>query len=420
MLQMTRAPGSGPETDHRQRMTNKLNEAGPYILLLLLSLLVYLPVMSRAVAAKPDFGRQIEIAFALPDSTDYIVHVLYHAIFLSLHQLAPSVPHSTVALWAILLVMLPVPLIAFALLKRAAGHSLPASSLVALSFAFTIAAPITIWTNAFMLGYINPISYHNPTSIAARLFVIPLSLLALRIFQSRQYHSLNQRTHIILSSAAVVLLSALAKPSFIFVLLPGCFALMLWRSFRRMHVDWLLFVAGFCIPGIFMLGLFYLLGFNNQYGGTNIAFGFLTFMRFWIPNWRIPIQLLLSLAFPLVVFWLYFEQARRHLYLTMSWVICAVALAVAYLLYEEGPRFAHGNMIWSSYSAVFLLMFASLLFLVQQHAREREHGYADFTIFGLGVSRNVAFALLVFGFHALSGIAYCFRFATQFLTQAAV
>ena len=36
-----------------------------------------------------------------------------------------------------------------------------------------------------------------------------------------------------------------------------------------MHVDWLLFVAGFCIPGIFMLGLLYLLGLNNQFGGTH-------------------------------------------------------------------------------------------------------------------------------------------------------
>ena len=119
--------------------------------------------MTRAVAAESDFGKQIEIALALPESTDYITHVLYHAIFLSLHQLAPSVPHSAAALGAILVVMLPVPLMAFALLKRAAGDSLPAPSLVALSFAFSIAAPITIWTDTFLLGYFNPISYHSPT-----------------------------------------------------------------------------------------------------------------------------------------------------------------------------------------------------------------------------------------------------------------
>ena len=413
---MIQAPGAGPETDRRQGMSNKLREAESYIFLLLLSLLVYLPVMTRAVAAESDFGKQIEIALALPESTDYITHVLYHAIFLSLHQLAPSVPHSAAALGAILVVMLPVPLVAFALLKRAAGDSLPAPSLVALSFAFSIAAPITIWTDTFLLGYFNPISYHSPTSITLRLFVIPLSLLALRIFQSLQYHNLNQRVYILLLSAAMALLSVLAKPSFIFVLLPGCFALTLWRSFRRMHVDWLLFVAGFCIPGIFMLGLLYLLGLNNQFGGTQITFGVLTFMRFWIPMWRIPIQLLLSIAFPLVVLILYFKQARRHLYLTMSWVICAFALAVAYFLHEEGTRFSHGNLIWSSYSAVFLLMFASLLFLLQQHSRERDLGTGGFSFFGVQVSRKVAIASLCFGLHVLSGIAYCYRFATQFMT----
>ena len=62
-------------------MTHKLNEAGPYILLLILSLLFYLPVMTRASAAKADFGKHITRALTLPDSTDHVGHVLYHAVF---------------------------------------------------------------------------------------------------------------------------------------------------------------------------------------------------------------------------------------------------------------------------------------------------------------------------------------------------
>ena len=59
-------------------------------------------------------------------------------------------------------------------------------------------------------------------------------------------------------------------------------------------------------------------------------------------------------------------------------------------------------------------MFASLLFLLEQHARERQLGYGHFDIFGVGVSRNVAIASVCFGLHVLSGIAYCYRFATQY------
>ena len=138
-------------------------------------------------------------------------HVLFHAIFLSVHHIAPSVPHTDVALLAILLVMLPVPLMVFALLRKAAGDSLSITVLIALSLALTIVASITIWSNRFMLGYINPIVYHNPTSITARLFVIPLSLLALRIFQGQAYRNLNQRVYIALLSAT--LLSSAYWPS---------------------------------------------------------------------------------------------------------------------------------------------------------------------------------------------------------------
>lgn len=414
MLQMIQAPGTGPETDHWQRMTHKLNEAGPYILLLILSLLFYLPVMTRASAAKADFGKHITRALTLPDSTDHVGHVLYHAVFLSIHRLAPSVPHTTVALWAILLFMLPLPVMAFVLFSRAARGSLPTSVLIAVSIALTIMAPITIWTNRNMVGYINPVVYHSPTGITERLFVIPLSLLALKIFQGQQYRSLNHRIYILLLSAVLALLTGMARPSFTFVFLPGCCLYALWRSFRREPVDWLLLIGGICLPGTCMLGLQYLLVYGSQDGGSTLVFGVLTYMRIWLPIWRIPIQLLLSLAFPLAVFALYFEQARRCRYLNLSWLICGISLAVAYLLYEEGPRFAHGNSLWSSYSAVFLLMFASLLFLLEQHARERQLGYGHFDIFGVGVSRNVAIASVCFGLHVLSGIAYCYRFATQF------
>jgi len=386
----------------------------PYLLLLALSLIVYLPVMIRATGAWTDFGKHIERALALPSGISHVVHVLFHAIFLTVHRIAPFLPQTTAALAAILLVMLPVPLVAYALLKKAAGEALPTAILMSLAIALTIMAPITIWADRFMLGYISPMVYHNPTSVTARLFVIPLSLLALRIFDGLPYRSLNQRAHITLLSASVVLMATFAKPSFTFVLLPGCCLFALWRAYRRQSVDWLLLVCGFCLPGAFLMGLFYVMSYVSHDTSSGVAFGFLTFMRHWIPTWRIPIQLVLSLAFPLVVLALYFERARRHFYLNLCWIIFVVSAVTVYTLYEEGFRFQDGNFLWSSYSAIFLLMFASLLFLVEQHRRETQLGCGDWTVLGVPVSRKTAIASLAFGLHLLSGIAYYYRFVTQF------
>ena len=385
----------------------------PYLLLLLLSLIVYLPVMKSASQTEVDFGLHIEFALELPHTRMIVNHVLFHAIFLSVHHIAPSVPHTDVALAAILLVMLPVPLMVFALLRKAAGDSLSITVLIALSLALTIVASITIWSNRYMLGYINPIVYHNPTSITARLFVIPLSLLTFRIFQGQAYRNLNQRVYVVLLSATLLLLCILAKPSYAFALLPGCCLFALWRVFRRQRVDWLLLLCGFCIPGSLLMGLLYLLAYASADVESAIRIGVFTFIHHWIPTWRIPIQFLLSLVFPLAVFALYFKRARRNLYLIMCWVIFAVGVLPVYILYEDGPRISHGNFIWGSYNAIFLLMFASLLFVVKQHARESQSGSSDFTLFGLHISRKLAIAMLAFGLHLLSGIAYYYRFMAR-------
>jgi len=391
-----------------------MHKLRPYLLLLALSLIVYLPVMTRATSEFVDFGNHIKKAHALPNLERPFGHVLFHAVFLVVHSLAPQASNASAALAAILLLMLPVPMMAFAILRRAAGEALPTVILMSLAIALTLLTPFTIWADKFMLGYLNPIVYHNPTSIAARLFVIPLSLLALRIFDGMSYRSLNQRVYITLLSGAVLLLATLAKPSFTVVLLPGCCLFALWRLFRRQAVDWLLLVGGFCLPGALLMGLFFMLSYESQGQGSAIAFGFLTFMQHWIPTWRIPIQFVLSLLFPLAVFALYYERGRRHLFLNLCWVIFAVSAAITYLLYEDGRRFTHGNLIWSSYSAIFLLMFASLLFLVEQHRRERQLGRGGLTLLGLRVSRSVAVASIAFALHLLAGIAYYYRFITQF------
>lgn len=395
-------------------MYARLPRLKPYLIVLSLSLIVYLPVMMRATAAWTDFGKHIERALNFSTLTDDVLHVLFHTIFMFVHQIAPFLAHTTAALAAILLVMLPVPLMAYALLKRAAGAAVPASILKSLAIALTILAPITIWTDRFMLGYMSPMVYHNPTSVTARLFVIPLSLLALRIFQPGANGSRNQRLYITLLSASVVLLATLAKPSFTFALLPGCCLFAFWRLVRHQYVDWLLLACGFCLPGALMLGLNYLLVYESESGGSGIAFGFLTWMRHWIPTWRIPIQLALSLLFPLAVLALYFERARRHQYLTMCWIIFLASALAAYTLYEEGLRFQDGNFLWGSYNAIFLLMFASLLFLIEQHRRECKSDCGGLTAAGFRVSRRAAIASLAFLLHLLSGMAYYYRFVTAF------
>ena len=101
-----------------------------------------------------------------------------------------------------------------------------------------------------MIGYINPYVYHNPTLIALRLFVIPVSLLALRIFSNTSYRNANHRLYTLLLCASLVLRSTLAKQSFTLALIPGCFAFAAWRAFRGNRVDWILLSLRDLYPGL--------------------------------------------------------------------------------------------------------------------------------------------------------------------------
>ena len=92
-----------------------------YMLLALASLILYLPVMNHASRLQADFGFHINHALQMPHNLDHVSSPLYHAVFLSIHRLL-GFPHRLAALTAILLVMIPVPLIAFAQFRRRFGE----------------------------------------------------------------------------------------------------------------------------------------------------------------------------------------------------------------------------------------------------------------------------------------------------------
>lgn len=368
--------------------------------------------MSHATRFRKDFGLHIESALRMPDTLEHVSYPLFHAVLLLMHRLLGLEPQLS-ALVAILLLMAPVPVIAFALYKGSVGNHVPDGVLMLFALGLAIMSPIAIWTSKYMIGYLNPIVYHNPTSITLRLFVIPVSVLAFRCFQSQPYRSLNHRVYILSLCAVLQVLSVMAKPSFAVALVPGCILFAFWRILRRGHVDWTLLALGIVIPTTLMIALQSLITYVDFDDGSSIAIGFLTLMNLYTPIWRIPVQLLLSIVFPIGVGLLYAKQARQHLFLSFAWTVFICAILVTYMLYESGSRMPHGNFIWTGYSAVFLLMFASTIFLLQQYVRELRHNRGLLQVFGLRFSRRFAVASFLFSLQVIAGIAYCFRFLSH-------
>ncbi len=384
------------------------------ILILAVYLFISAPVMNVSVRKSLDFSNHYRRALELPaETTDRAVgHILFHAVVKAYHLLLPIASKEVVLFLSIMTFMLPLPVIIFALLKKTAKGLLPDVILGALALGLTIAGPITIWIdNPYMIGYVNSIIYHNPTLIALRLFVVPLSLLSMRTVTRRNYCNFNHRFFLLLAAASIVMLATLSKPSYTIALLPGLVLYVIWQQLRGRQVDWTFLIWGLCIPGGIVLAIEYVYVFGSgfQHGGT-IMFGPLKFMNSWIPNWRIPIQLVLSIVFPIGVYLLYFAEARRNLYLNISWTVFGIGAMYLYLLYQDGVGFKSGNFLWSTYSTVFVLMFASISFLIDQYVTENDRRDISASRHGLRFSVRASIALFLFACHVLSGLAVCVRF----------
>ena len=185
------------------------------ILLLSLSLTIAVPVMNVAVSKSVDFGNHYQRALQLPAETTArpIGHVLFHAVVKVYLQLLPAASEEAIQMISILTFMLPLPVIIFLLLKKTSRGFLPDTVTGALALTLIVGAPITIWIgNPFMIGYISSIVYHNPTLLALRTFIIPLSIMSFWAINRRSYKDFNHRFFLLLGTAAVVMIATLSKP----------------------------------------------------------------------------------------------------------------------------------------------------------------------------------------------------------------
>ena len=232
--------------------------------------------------------------------------------------------------------------------------------------------------------------------------------MARRIVDGSRYHDLNHRIYVVLLSACLISLATMAKPSYTIALIPGVCLFVIYRMSKRQSVDWPLLILGTFLPGMILLGLQYLVNYGN--GGDGIQLGILVFARLWMPVWQIPIRLLLSLAFPLCVYLLYFAEARKYTYLNISWLIFFVGMLYMYFFNVSGWRFDHGVFSWTGHSVIFALMYASVQFLVERYAMERRRMLEDGNTSRQLFSIRFILVAATFGLHVIAGIAYFFRF----------
>lgn len=301
-------------------------------------------------------------------------HFVYHLYVILIDALLPGLSDQGLATVSIVTLRAAAAVVIFLLLREAVHKPLSIRAglgLAAVSFALLVVTPITIptWDEGRMyLGYIGMNTFHNPTIIMLVPLALPLAWVTTRITFSAPGRPGLARDAAL--AAALLTLSTLAKPSYLLALLPAVGLLCLWRLLRGERLPWAALIAGLAVPGVVVLAWQYLYTYGGMASSDSLSEGGITFAPLKVmslhSNGGIKEKFALSVAYPALVYGLYFPATWRDRFLTLAAAAFGVGACYTYLLAETDIRALDGNFIWSAQITLLIGFVAATRFLLRR------------------------------------------------------
>ena len=377
--------------------TPRARRAGAIALVLApgVCLTAFTAVVERMLSVS-DFRGHIEFARQLAETGAMLPHFGYHIVVFAVQALTPADWVAAAGIVTLGGVAGSAAVLAWWLrgaLSSSASALLVAAALVpAALFVLQPVLPLDPTRyDAWLFGYFPPNQWHSPTT----LFSKPFALLLLGLGPAVVWPAYGTRVGWprMLTSAALVVMSALVKPNFIMAFLPALGVLAVLHGRRS---DWHWLGLGFALPAVAVLAWQYY-ALNAEAVGIILAplhvIGFHAPTDFVTLAWR----LVASVLFPLAAV-VCFQSVRADRRVQIGWATFLIGAAIGYLL-AEGGRADNGNFLWSGQLAAFVLFAATVVAVLRAAAAG-----------GAGASGPGKFALCggIFLWHVTSGIQHLY------------
>jgi hypothetical protein len=398
--------------------------------------ILFLPILFRVIVISPgDYSAHMGIAERLWSTKSITIpHFLYHVVALVIEKplqicmagqlgswVTPSRLMRLSHLFTALLFYEMLALVLYFSAVRAQAltgmkKSAREGSLIALVLSLMLVMPIPLfmWFDHLLyIGYIGINVYHNPTIVALKPFAVLTFYYAANAFTCTSKASLGT----IAGAATVTVLSSLAKPSYLICLLPALVVYVIYQYLRHNKPDMRLLGAGIFVPAIFVLLAQFLITYGDSKGGILFA----PFQVMGMRSDYLTEKFLLSIAFPLVTYLCFFQDARQNRRLNLCWLVFFFGTAFTYLLMEES-RASAGNFAWSGQICLFLLFVESTFFLLGrmsppgENNREKDAGKDGKNNF-LRRNSPLTVCLVFYAMHVLSGMNYMIHMLITFHKQ---
>ncbi len=368
-------PGVTPNVRLKEFIQARRAELVSLLTLIVVTIVGTIYVVDRMFGYGPwDYRFHVDLALKMKDRVSIEApHFLYHAFVILLKLIGPGFSRQDLATISIIAMRTAAAVAIFYLLLKVLPRPTTyraGLTAVALSLILLIVTPITLrtWEEGRMyLGYIGVNAMHNPTILMLAPFALLLGWVSARIaYSPPDQPSLRRDAGV---AALLIVISTLSKPSYLLCLLPAVGIIALVRLVRRERLAWGPLIFGIGIPGVILLAWQYVFTYviaSDSLSESGIIWSPLTVMRTHAQG-SLTDKFLLSIAFPALVYILFFPAARRDRFFTLSTIAFAFGAGYTYLLAETGARATDGNFIWSSQIALFIWFVAAVQFLLRRN-----------------------------------------------------
>lgn len=306
-------------------------------------------------------------------------HFLYHGLVIGLRDLSGGNWRLATAL-AMSLPHIALGLIAYALARLITGgagwrrRGLCALAAITLTLAvppFALGGLLTgRWLTWYLVGYLTPTVYHNPTYTLLRPLALLLAALCLAALLPRERRPWGRALLLTGVLAVLTALNVAAKPNFVLILLPVLGLWTLYRLARRQPIAWLPLIAGIGVPALAALYWQYDFTYaavSGQLSDSRLTIAPLLALQEMTGQGpgALAIYALVSAAVPALIYLLGGRAARADVGFNLGWLLFGVGAGYTYLLAETGERLDNANFVWSAYSGALLLYGAALAFALR-------------------------------------------------------
>ena len=376
-----------------RRWTITQREWGVIAVLVLVTALVFGLLVSQMISLpSSDYSTEFQIARNIMAATRFAsAHILYETLLIGLSRLLPF-PLESAGLFAATAFYVFAALVIYVMIRSIVGGNdwQALVTAAALAFGLLLAAPVILATAAernLYRGYIALNVPHNPDIVLLK----PLALLLFAFTVGVIDHSIAHTRRTLRIGMGLIVLTLLALPNFMLVLLPALLILIAYFYYRHDTSDLRALLSRLVLPMAAALLIFYAIThfLIDPQGGIQIA-PLLTLRGNDLSLVTLAVKFLLSILFPLTVYILYWREANRAFALNLAWILFLVGAAQMYFLAETGRQALEGNFWWSAQIGLFVLFVVSALFwLIYRRHEPRWRGWLCLGILALHILSGV-------------------------------